>query len=59
MLNIGSDATLSHTSIFLDTKGLEIRTGRMVDDKKIFVKKDQLLELSKYLATHYSHMETA
>jgi len=37
----------SHTSICLDTKGPEIRTGRMVDDKPIFLKKDQLLELSK------------
>jgi pyruvate kinase len=31
----------------LDTKGPEIRTGKMVDDKPIFLKKDQTLELSK------------
>lgn len=36
-----------HCSIMLDTKGPEIRTGNMVDDKPIFLKKDQTLELSK------------
>lgn len=39
----------SHTSICLDTKGPEIRTGRMVDDKPIILQRDQLLELSNLL----------
>jgi len=40
-----------HTSILLDTKGPEIRTGRMVDDKPIMLQKDQLLELSRIVLT--------
>jgi pyruvate kinase len=39
-----------HASILLDTKGPEIRTGRMVDDKPIFLLKDQLLELSNMMS---------
>ena len=35
-----------HTSILLDTKGPEIRTGNMVDGKPVVLVKDQLLELS-------------
>lgn len=38
----------------LDTKGPEIRTGNMVDDKPIFLERGQLLELT----TDYSHLGT-
>lgn len=43
-----------HCSIMLDTKGPEIRTGKMVDDKPIFLKKDQTLELT----IDYNHLGT-
>jgi pyruvate kinase len=36
----------SHASILLDTKGPEIRTGKMAEDKPVVLQRGQLLELS-------------
>lgn len=33
----------AHASIMLDTKGPEIRTGKMVDDKPVVLERNQLL----------------
>ncbi len=47
---------LQHASILLDTKGPEIRTGNMENDKPIDLKKGQLLEISRFFyntATDY------
>jgi pyruvate kinase len=41
----------THASVLLDTKGPEIRTGNMVDNKPIILERNQLLELSKDLLT--------
>lgn len=37
----------AHSSILLDTKGPEIRTGNMANDKPIILERGQSLELSK------------